>query len=255
MRTEIIGHRGASHDAPENTQAAFQLAWEQGADGIELDVQLTGDGRVVVIHDSSAFRTAGVDIEIASAKMSKLRQFDAGSWKGRVWGGERIPELGEVLSNVPPGRKVFIEIKCGMDILSPLDEILERSSLPLAQLGIVGFSRDMMRLARQRLPVGEVLWNVELQRGGSDQGWLPSIEKLLQQIREARLDGLGMGVRGAVDRAFVSRALQEGVRLFAWTVDQPDVAAELVQLGVHYIVTNRPGWMRKALAAQLSPGH
>ena len=255
MKTKIVGHRGASREAPENTRAAFQLAWEQGADGVELDVRMTRDGHVVVIHDESALRTAGLEVEIASATMSKLRQLDAGSWKGMAWADERLPELGEVLAEVPPGRKVFIEIKCGVDIMAPLLGVLERCPLTVDQLGVVGFSREVMRLARQQLPVSEVLWNVELKTTSAARGWSPAIEALSQQIREAKLDGLGIGVRGHVDQAFVRRALQEGLKLFAWTVDDAGLAAELVRLGVDYLVTNRPGWMRTALAARLSSEH
>ena len=255
MRAGIIGHRGASRDAPENTRAAFQLAWEQGADGVELDVRLTRDGQVVVIHDESALRTTGLDMEIASVPMSRLRVLDAGAWKGAVWEGERIPTLEVVLGDVPPGRKVFVEIKCGIEIISPLREVIERSPLTMAQLGVVGFSREVMRLARQRLPVREVLWNVELKTNDAERGWTPGIDILLKQAREAGLDGLGVGVRGSADPAFVGAALEGGLKLFAWTVDEPGLAAELVRLGVQYIVTNRPGWMRKALEGKLIPGH
>ena len=253
MKARIIGHRGASRDAPENTLAAFHLAWEQGADGVELDVQMTRDGHVVVIHDESALRTAGLDVEIAAAPFSKLRALDAGSWKSPAWAGERIPELKDVLADVPPGRKVFIEIKCGMEILAALRETLERSPLTVEQLGVVGFNRDVMRLARQRLPVSEVLWNVELKTGGAAGAWAPGVDILGRQAREAKLDGLGIGVRGKVDSAFIRAALEQKLKLFAWTVDDPGLAAELVRLGVHYIVTNRPGWMRKSLGEQLKP--
>src|SRR6185369_848081 len=87
----LIAHRGASRDAPENTLAAFRLAWQQGADGIEADFRLTRDGRVVCLHDASTGRTAGVDLAVAEASLEELKRLDVGGWKGARWAGERIP--------------------------------------------------------------------------------------------------------------------------------------------------------------------
>src|SRR5512140_286258 len=80
--TLIIGHRGASRDAPENTLESFRLAWEQGADGIEADFRLTADGRIVCMHDETTGRTTGVNLNIADTALKELRRLDAGLWKG-----------------------------------------------------------------------------------------------------------------------------------------------------------------------------
>ena len=76
--TEIIGHRGASSDAPENTLAAINRAWEQNADGSECDVYLSKDGKIVVNHDADTKRTAGVSMQMASSRLVELRQLDVG---------------------------------------------------------------------------------------------------------------------------------------------------------------------------------
>src|SRR3954470_3141821 len=81
-KVEIIAHRGASYDAPENTVAAIKLAWEQKADASEFDVFLSKDGKIVVIHDKDTKRVAGVDKTVASQTLAELRQLDAGKWKG-----------------------------------------------------------------------------------------------------------------------------------------------------------------------------
>src|ERR1700686_17426 len=105
MRTmELIAHRGASHDAPENTLAAFRLAWEAGADGIEGDFRLTRDGEIVCIHDPTTGRPAGVGLSVADTTLACLRELDVGALHGARWIGERIPPIQEVIATVPPGK-------------------------------------------------------------------------------------------------------------------------------------------------------
>src|SRR5450631_227872 len=126
--TQLIAHRGASREAPENTQAAFDLAWRQGGDGIECDFRLTRDGRVVCIHDATTGRTSGADISVAEASLDELRRLDIGLWKGEQWRGERIVILEELLEQLPEGKSLFIELKCGPEIVEPLVTILQNCS-------------------------------------------------------------------------------------------------------------------------------
>jgi len=106
----ILGHRGASAEAPENTLAAFRLAVEQGADGVELDVWRCGSGEVVVHHDPDTARTGGVARLVSSTPWAELRRLDVGSWKGERFAGERIPLLAEVLDALPTA-VVNVELK------------------------------------------------------------------------------------------------------------------------------------------------
>ncbi|MBN2310352.1 MAG: glycerophosphodiester phosphodiesterase, partial [Candidatus Hydrogenedentes bacterium] len=94
---DVIAHRGASAYAPENTLAAFQLAHEMGADWFELDCTLTKDGQVLVIHDDSVERTAGVKRHVSDMTLAELKELDAGSWKDPKYAGERLPTLAEAL--------------------------------------------------------------------------------------------------------------------------------------------------------------
>src|SRR5512138_815337 len=90
-RPLVLGHRGASADAPENTLAAFRLALEQGADGVELDVWRCRTGEVVVLHDEDTRRVAGSPLRVREATLAELRALDVGAWKGPGFRGERIP--------------------------------------------------------------------------------------------------------------------------------------------------------------------
>jgi len=118
----VFAHRGASAYAPENTLAAFQLALEQGADGIELDVNLTTDGHVVVIHDSIVDRTTNGSGEVRDMELKTLKSFDAGSWFAPKFKGEKVPTLDEVLKLV--GEDVFTNIELKPKyFISPLDQL------------------------------------------------------------------------------------------------------------------------------------
>ncbi|HET8734652.1 MAG TPA: glycerophosphodiester phosphodiesterase family protein, partial [Anaeromyxobacteraceae bacterium] len=109
-RPLVLGHRGASADAPENTRAAFHAALEQGADGFELDVWRCGSGEAVVIHDPDARRTGQSPVAVAGSSLGRLRELDVGRWRGDAFAGERIPTLDEVLTAFPKAI-VNVELK------------------------------------------------------------------------------------------------------------------------------------------------
>jgi len=113
MKTKIIAHRGASAQAPENTLAAFQLALDLQADGIELDVMLTGDQQVVVIHDEEVDRTTDGSGRVADMTLEEIRQLDAGQ-------GEKVPTLSEVLDRFGGKLLINIELKNYTSIFDPL---------------------------------------------------------------------------------------------------------------------------------------
>ena len=107
--TEIIGHRGASDDAPENTVAAFKLGYTQGADGCELDFHATKDHRLIVIHDGTTKRVADVDKKVSEQTFDELRALEVGQWgkwKGKGF-TEKLPTLNEALATIPEGRKLY----------------------------------------------------------------------------------------------------------------------------------------------------
>ena len=110
---EIVAHRGASFDAPENTLAAFRLAWEQGADAVEGDFYLTADQQIVCLHDKDTKRTAPNQTSrvVSKSTLAELQQLDVGSWKAEKYKGEKIPTLQEVLKVIPANKKILIEIE------------------------------------------------------------------------------------------------------------------------------------------------
>lgn len=160
----IIGHRGASKDAPENTLAAFRLAWEQGADGVKADFRLTKDGRIVCLHDATTRRTTQHNIAVAEATLQQLGHLDAGFWKGAQWGGERIPTLAEVLDGTPPGKHLFLEIKSGPEILPALVEELSGREAARESVTVLAFNAPLIAEFKARLPQVKACWLTNYRR-------------------------------------------------------------------------------------------
>ena len=151
--TMFIAHRGASHDAPENTLASVNLAWERGADGVEIDVYLSKDGVIVAIHDDTTKRTGGKDMKVKDQTLEELKRLDVGSFKGEKWAGEKIPTLKEVLDTVPDGGCLFVEVKCGKEIVSVLAGLLDGSGLDADRAVVIGFDLDTMAAVKKEMLV------------------------------------------------------------------------------------------------------
>ena len=242
---EIIAHRGASHDAPENTLAAIRLGWAQGADAVEIDVHCSKDGQVVVFHDATLSRTAGVRRRVASQTVAELQSFDVGSWKHTRFAGERVPTLAEALATIPKGRRLFVEIKCGPECIPAFAKTFRASRKAVSQVVPIGFGIETMRGIKEALPELEVAWVAEFRR--TLRGWSPQAETLIERAKAAGLDALDLDGRGPLDAEFVGKVHAAGLRLYVWTVDAPARAEKLRAAGIDGVTTNKPGWLREEL--------
>jgi glycerophosphoryl diester phosphodiesterase len=241
---EIIAHRGASYLAPENTLAAVQLGWEKQAD-VEVDVYLSKDNRIVVMHDSTTKRTAGgVDLKLSETDSQELRKLDVGSFKAPEFAGERIPYLEEVLATIPPGRKLFVEIKCKKEILPILEPMIAASGKK-SQIVIICFDLEVAAEAKKLIGV-PTYWLKGTDKVKDTDQWIPHDSSLIQTARDRGLDGLDVHYAG-VTAEFAGAVRDAGQKLYVWTVDDPNEAARLVALNVDGITTNRPGWLREQL--------
>jgi glycerophosphoryl diester phosphodiesterase len=245
---EIIAHRGASHDAPENTLAAIQLAWQQGADAVEVDVQLSKDGKLVVIHDDNTKRSGGLARKVRSQTLEELRRLDVGRWKDKRWAGEKIPTLAAVLATVPDGKRLFVEFKCGPDGISEFKQAAKDLGKRVGTLVAIGFSSETMRRLKAEMPGLEVCWIGKLRRHWRTARWLPGAEKLIAAAKDIGMDGLDLDARSPLNSAVVDKLRASGLKLYVWTVDSPAKARQLVAAGVDGITTNRPGWLREQIA-------
>ena len=226
----IIGHRGASADLPENTLAACSLAAEQGADGIELDVQLSADKQIVVFHDSTLERLAGSKRKVSDLTVSQLKDIDLGE-------GQTIPTLDELLEMMGPRLLYNIEIK----EFSLRDNGLETAvadrieSFGLQDLVLISsFSPFSVRRARKvfsrSVPVALIR--------------AKGIYKYTYLLASEQADNPHYSM---VDEAYMVWAKKRGYRVHVWTVDDPQEASRLAGLGVHGIITNKPELIRQHL--------
>ncbi|PKN12049.1 MAG: glycerophosphodiester phosphodiesterase [Deltaproteobacteria bacterium HGW-Deltaproteobacteria-4] len=246
----IIAHRGASFDAPENTLAAFRLAFAQGADGIEADFRLSGDGEIVCIHDALTGRTADRNLRVTTRSLAELRLLDFGGWKGPQWHGERIPTLAEVLTILPAGKKFFIEIKCGAEIIPPLRKHLTTTVIATEQLCFLSFDPTLLAALKGAFPKIKSCLNVEYHRTGLVGGWRPQPRKILEILADCGANGLSSQVCPLIDNAFVDGLRATSMELHIWTVDFLADARHYQTLGVDSLMSNRPGFLRQELFAE-----
>jgi len=244
-KMEIVAHRGASYLAPENTVAAANLAWEKQADAVEVDVYLSQDGEIVVIHDGTTKRTGGEELEVAKSTSQQLRQLDVGRFKGEAFAGERIPLLEEVIATIPPKRRLFVEIKCGPDVLSPLENVIEQSG-KRDQIVIIGFGFETVTASKRLMPDIPTYWLVGTGKDKETEAWIPHSNTLVDKLAGTGLDGLDVHWAG-VTAEFAQSLREAGLGLYVWTVNDSVEAARLAKLGVQGITTDRPGWLRGQL--------
>jgi glycerophosphoryl diester phosphodiesterase len=242
---EIIAHRGASYDAPENTLAALRLAWRQHAGASEFDVRLTRDGRIVAMHDPDTRRTAGVAGKVADRTLAELKKLDVGRWKGAAFAGEKIPTLAELLAATPAGKRVLIEVKCGPEIVPELGRVLKASKRKSGRTAVLSFRASVIAAVKEAFPEVPANWLVSL----TERRKKPvTAEGLIARAKRLGADGLGLEAAKSLDEAFAKAVKAAGLRLDVWTVNDAEQARRLARLGVDGITTDRPGWLREQLS-------
>lgn len=238
----VIAHRGSSAYAPENTLAAFQLAAEQGADAIELDVDLTRDGQVIVMHDATLDRTTDAQGRVTALTLAEIRRADAGTWKSAEFKGERVPLLSEVFDVVGQRLLINVEIK-GMALRgSGLEEkvaaLIEERAL-LDRVILSSFNPFALRRVKHvdaRLACGLLI--------------APDLPIVL---RDAWLAPLipGLNARhphhSQVNKAMVDQCHAQGLAVNVWTVNQAGTARTLAQAGVDGLIGDDPVMLRETL--------
>lgn len=246
----IIAHRGASGHAPENTLAAFRLAWEQGADGIEGDFHLTNDGHIVCLHDADTRRTAagGIVKAVRESTLAELRELDVGLWKAEEYRGERIPALAEVMAIVPAGKKFFLEVKCGPEIIAPLLAELERGPLTRDQVTVISFNKEVIAQLKASASGWRASWLVGIKQdeGGAPQ---PPVFTLIEDASRLRIEAVGLQADESLDARYFAGLKVAGLERHVWTVNTPDAARRFAAFAVDSITTDVPAELRQALEA------
>ena len=238
-RPRIVAHRGASVDAPENTLAAFRRAFALGAEAIELDVRLSKDGQVVVIHDDTTRRTAGVDRAVADQTLAELRALDAGSWRGKTFAGERIPTLAEVLAVVPKGGTVFVELKSGPETADAVAKVIRTAAIEQrgAHVALQAYDAATLSALASALPDAPAYWTVDPPT--ADGRLLPYEPSVIDEAVKRRFAGLALDVRGVTDD-FLAAAKRAGLEMDVWTLNDAALLRTWLGKDVRWIETDRP---------------
>jgi glycerophosphoryl diester phosphodiesterase len=227
----VIGHRGASADAPENTIAAFELALEQGADGIELDVHLSADGHPVVIHDFTLERTTDGSGPVSAHRVRDLKRLDAGGWRDRRFRGQRVQTLQEVLERFRDRARFWVELKGGSRLYPGIEErvismleiydVLDRALLQSFDHDAIVRARSLSREIRLGMLVEEAPVETTFFESAAANAICPDANLLTE--------GLLANIRDA------------GLECYVWTVNEPALMDRLVSWRVSGIITDRPG--------------
>lgn len=243
---EIVAHRGASFDAPENTVVSQELAWRHGADAAEFDVRATKDGQLAIMHDATTKRTAAHDAKIADLTLAELRQLDAGSWKDPKFAGEKVPTIDEMLQHLAPGKRVVIHIYLGVESVPALVAALQRNHLSPKQAAIISFDFEPLKTVKKSLPDYQTLWLVNAP-SSDPKKQSRSLDELIRDCRAAGFAGLSFNQDWPIETAGVKKIKAAGLLMHVWTVDLPQIAHRWIDLEVDAITTNRAGWLREQL--------
>lgn len=233
MLTQILGHRGASAEAPENTMSAFELAAQMGADGLELDVHLAADGRVVVIHDDTVDRTSNGTGAVREMTFAQLRELDASMGK-QGFSGAQIPTLEEVYKFLQPtGLIVNVELKenaydHGFLIIPEVLELEERYGMT----GRVIYSSFNHYLLREMKDHSANIPTAILYSAALVDVW--------QYAAQVPADGIHPHFAALADRKLVARCHAAGQAVRPWTVNEERDLRGMFHLGVDAVITNFP---------------
>jgi glycerophosphoryl diester phosphodiesterase len=248
VRPLILGHRGASAVAPENTLAAFARAMSDGADGIEFDVRLSRDGVAVVIHDATLKRTGLIERNVSDLTASELQGLDVGSWfadRTRTsFAGERLPSLRQVCDLFRENNGfLYIEMKCDKHEGQALaEEVVRLTHLSGLQERVVVESFDLSAITEVK-QIDPTIRTAAL--------FEPKLSRPLSSVRRRKMVDTALNV-GADEIALhhslagarvIEKARQQGLEVVVWTVADPAWIGIARSLDIKALIANDPAML------------
>lgn len=254
--TIIVAHRGASHAAPENTIPSFKLAFEENTDFIEGDFWLTADNEIVCIHDKHTKRTAPnqLNLNVKNSTLRELKKLDFGKWKNEKFNGTTIPTLQEILSIIPKGKGLFIEIKdSSKEFFMKLLTIIEEEKFNKKLLRIIAFDPAAVILSKKYLHEIKCYWLYNWYFAVETKKLSNSENEILKTLKILGADGIDINVNPFVSIEFADALKENHLDFVTWTVDKLEDAVRLLTLGVDAITTNYPQKMRAEIKKYFEP--
>ena len=238
----IIGHRGASAYAPENTLAAFRTALDAGADGIEFDVRLTRDGVPVVIHDSTLKRTGGFNHRVAELSLTELKEIDVGSWFDESsFARERVPTLEEVFQLFETtNHLLYLEMKCDSNERDKLAktccDLLHSTAL---KHRVIVECFDLQGIESVKNIDCEIKTAALFEPSLRIPPTLPMGNRIIKEALAVKADEIALHHRLA-NRRVIDAARNSNLQVVVWTVDDPGWVKKASSFGITCLITNDP---------------
>ena len=229
-RTLFLSHRGESDDRPENTLAAFALAMEWDSDGIELDIRMTSDNRIVCVHDESLKRVAGVDLAVSEHTYQELCN------------AHPVPLISEALEQLLPGKFIQIELKGKPFDLSELRQLVDQHLALGKLIGISSFEIETLELANEKFPDLSRVLLIDLEK---HFGKFPTVEEIVDFCNQHKFSGISFKADFRADKAFVDSLRAKGLRVVAWGVDTDEKGLAMAAAGVDALTCNHAVALRK----------
>ena len=230
---QIIAHRGAAGSRPENTTASIEEALAQGADWIEIDVQESADGRIVVMHDADLMKLAKVNLQIHASTLQELQQVDIGSWFDPRYADQRIPLLRDVLAQVKGRAKLLIEFKqygYDIDLEGRTVQLIEAADMS-DEIAFMSLKYPSVQKVKSLRPT----WRAGI-LAATKLGYL------------AGLDGDFVAVRAEIASSKLIASIHAaGKDIYVWTVNDPLQMSKMISMGVDGLITDEPGLAREVL--------
>jgi len=238
----FISHRGESLEAPENTLSSINLAWQSNVDAVEIDVRLTKDKKIVVIHDNSTKRTGDKNLIIKNTSSTELKNVNISNKIICKHNSDKIPFLDEVIETIPNGKKLFIDIKVKNEIVSYLKDILIKYDYKNKIVLISCFTKVLKILKNELMGIETYLI---VEKKWSNFNF--DANSLLNFCKQNNLSGVDLKDTQYINQEFVNIFKNNNINIYTWTVNDIKRVKELYNFGVNGITSDKAGFIKKKI--------
>ena len=209
------------------------------SDGVEIDIRSTKDNVLLCLHDKSLLRTGGLDRKLKDLKYEEVKNIDVGSWFSSKWSEETLPSIEKVLSHIPEGKKIFIEVK-EEGLTDNLIEEINKSPVNNDCIRVISFYENVIREIKEKTNLKANLLISFTQQN-------ISVNALKEKLVELKADGIGAENHKLLNKEFVNEMRRVNKETQVWTVDDSDEALEYLKMGIASITTNIPKKIKETI--------
>ena len=209
------------------------------SDGVEVDIRSTKDNVLLCLHDKSLLRTGGLDRKLKDLKYEEVKNIDVGSWFSSKWSEETLPSIEKVLSHIPEGKKIFIEVK-EEGLTDNLIEEINKSPVNNDCIRVISFYENVIKEIKEKTNLKANLLISFTQQN-------ISVNALKEKLVELKADGIGAENHKLLNKEFVNEMTSVNKETHVWTVDNSDEALKYLKIGIASITTNIPKKIKETI--------